>query len=67
MINEKYFRNLKKNFKYQHSQWLKDNENYFNETKEFFKGNKINNERVKKITFFILLSKWKVMFMLLNT
>ena len=34
---------LKKLFKYQHiiyTQWLRDNENYFSETKELFKWNK---------------------------
>ena len=37
---KKYIRDLRKLFKYQDSQWLRNNENYFNETKEFFKWNK---------------------------
>jgi len=37
---KKYLRDLRKLFKYQHSQWLRNNENIFSKTKKFFKRNK---------------------------
>ena len=39
-LDEKYLTYLRKLFKYQPSGWLRDDENCFSETKEFFKWNK---------------------------